>query len=147
MLACHNKESHAPSETRDDGPPSRARRVGTGAGVWRGRGVLSCLGCSLPLFACHVEKNMYQCFVEVWNTKIFTARHYVGAFIYCVINCYISRYIRVYAQIGVFFNCFSCSLVATRRQTTVESAEDRNRSWSMGRTWGVGLFRLLSAPI
>ena len=48
---------------------------------------------------------------------------------------------------GVFFNCVSCSLVATRRRTTVESAEGWNGSWCMARTRGVGLFRLLSAPI
>ena len=34
--------------------------------------MLGCLGCSLPLLACHVEKNRYQCFLEVWNTKVFT---------------------------------------------------------------------------
>ena len=47
---------------------------------------------------------------------------------------------------GVFFSCFSCSLVATRRRTTVESAEARNESWRMVWTRGVGLFRLLSSP-
>ena len=40
----------------------------------------------------------------------------------------------------------SCSLVDTRRRTTVESAEGRNGSWRMARTRDVGLFRLLSAP-
>ena len=44
-------------------------------------------------------------------------------------------------------NWVSCSLVDTRRRTTVESAEARNESWRMARTRGVGLFRLLSAPI
>ena len=37
-----------------DGPPSRALRPGTGAGVRHGRGTLGCLGCSLPLLECHV---------------------------------------------------------------------------------------------
>ena len=34
--------------------------------------------------------------------------------------------IRVYVQLGMFFNCFPCSIVATRRRTTVKSAEGRN---------------------
>ena len=94
----------------DDGPPSRARRVGTGAGVWRGRGVLDCLGCSLRLFACHVEKNRYRCFVEVWNTKVYTSRYYVGTSIYCVIHSYITRDIRVYVQMEMI-ECSSIVLV------------------------------------
>ena len=40
------------SWTHDDGPPPRAGRLETGAGVWRRRGALGCLGCSLPLLAC-----------------------------------------------------------------------------------------------
>ena len=44
-------------------------------------------------------------------------------------------------------NWLSYSLVDTRRRTAVESAVARNRSWRMMWTRGVGLFRLLSAPI
>ena len=44
-------------------------------------------------------------------------------------------------------NWLSYSLVDTRRRTAVDSAVARNRSWRMMRTRGVGLFRLLSAPI
>ena len=49
------------------------------------------------------------------------------------------------------FSCarekLSCSVLDTRRRTTVESAEARNGSWCMAQTRGFGLFRLLSAPI
>ena len=38
--------------TREDGPPSRARRLGARAAVWRGCGALGCLSCSLPLPVC-----------------------------------------------------------------------------------------------
>ena len=44
-------------------------------------------------------------------------------------------------------NWLSYSLVDTRRRTAVESAMARNRSWRMMWTRGVGLLRLLSAPI
>ena len=45
-------KTYTHSYTHDDGPPSRARRLETGACVWRGRGALGCLGCSLPLLTC-----------------------------------------------------------------------------------------------
>ena len=46
--------SHTHSYTHDDGPPSRARWLGTGAGVWCGRGELGCLGYYILLLL-HIE--------------------------------------------------------------------------------------------
>ena len=36
------------------------------------------------LSACHIEKNRYECFVDVWNTKVYTSRYYryVGTSVY-----------------------------------------------------------------
>ena len=41
-----------PTRRHEDGPPSRARRLGARVSVRRGCGALGCLGCSLPLLAC-----------------------------------------------------------------------------------------------
>ena len=40
-------------------------RLGTGAGLWRRRGALGCLGCSLPLFACHGDACSYECGLDM----------------------------------------------------------------------------------
>ena len=58
--------SYTHSQTHDDGPPSRARRLETGARVWRGRSTLGYLGCSLPLLACPGNNACsYECGLDM----------------------------------------------------------------------------------
>ena len=64
------------------------------------------------LSACHIEKNRYECFVDVWNTKVYTSRYYryVGTSVYFFLFGFITRYVQVYVEMEMV-ECFMIGLV------------------------------------